>query len=155
MDTEDTKYSGFVAVSELQLPTPNTSKPSVGARFANFWRASHRQAGVDFQQRWGRMVACLFFAGLCTCFGILYPFSRTTGKHGNACQPDGSFQLRPETFRYWSRSGFFQITLAFGNLSFTNAKIIDVAWDVVSTYSYSFLCLAEFTAISHGSLSIQ
>ncbi|KAF1975556.1 hypothetical protein BU23DRAFT_441890, partial [Bimuria novae-zelandiae CBS 107.79] len=34
-------------------------------------------------------------------------------------------------YSYWSRTGFFQITLALGDLSFGQAKLIDVVWDVV------------------------
>lgn len=49
-----------------------------------------------------------------------------------ACTPAGQFNLNPESYSYWSRNGFFQITLAFGELSFDNAKLIDVVWDVVS-----------------------
>jgi hypothetical protein len=48
-----------------------------------------------------------------------------------ACVPDGSFSVMPTDFRYWSRSGFFQITLAFGNMDFTQVKAIDIAWDIV------------------------
>jgi hypothetical protein len=108
------------------------AKAGSSGRFKKFWKESHHQAWIDLRERWGRAGAWLFFAGLCTCFGLLYPFSQVSGRAGSACLPDGSFQLEPERFRYWSKSGFFQITLAFGNLSFTEAKVIDVVWDVVS-----------------------
>ena len=49
-----------------------------------------------------------------------------------ACQADGSFRLDPRTYSMWSSSGFFQITLGGGNLTFAEAKAIDVIWDVVS-----------------------
>ncbi|KAK3374725.1 hypothetical protein B0H63DRAFT_480813 [Podospora didyma] len=49
----------------------------------------------------------------------------------SACQPDGSFNLRPFDYQPWSSAGFFQITIAFGELTFTQAKVIDVIWDVV------------------------
>jgi len=32
----------------------------------------------------------------------------------------------------WSSSGFFQVTLAAGHLTFAGAKAVDVIWDVVS-----------------------
>ncbi|KAH7068137.1 hypothetical protein BKA63DRAFT_521202 [Paraphoma chrysanthemicola] len=104
--------------------------PGLGARFGKFWSAGHRQARADFYERWGRAGACLFFAGLCACVGILYPLSSASGNQGSACQPDGSFDLQPGSFRYWSRSGFFEITLGFGTLTFTQAKAVDVIWDV-------------------------
>ncbi|KAH7092084.1 hypothetical protein FB567DRAFT_625156 [Paraphoma chrysanthemicola] len=105
-------------------------KPGIGARFGKFWSEGHRQAHIDLYERWGRAGACLFFAGLCACVGILYPLSLASGNQGSACQPDGSFDLQPGSFRYWSRSGFFEITLGFGTLTFTQAKAIDVIWDV-------------------------
>jgi hypothetical protein len=49
-----------------------------------------------------------------------------------ACLPDGSFSVRPEEFHYLSMSGFFQITLRFGDYDFTQVKTIDIAWDIVS-----------------------
>jgi hypothetical protein len=54
------------------------------------------------------------------------------GDGGLACRPDGSFSLVPD-YRYWQVSGFFQITLSFGFLTFTPVKVIDIVWDVVST----------------------
>lgn len=49
----------------------------------------------------------------------------------SACQPDGSFNLFTDGYNMWDISGFFQITVAWGTLSFANAKLIDVVWDVV------------------------
>lgn len=56
----------------------------------------------------------------------------------NTCQPDKSFRLHPETFSYWSSTGYFQITLGWGHLTFTQAKAIDIVWDIVSCLSYMF-----------------
>jgi hypothetical protein len=50
----------------------------------------------------------------------------------SACLPDDSFAMDPSNFQYLSSSGFFQITLGFGNMSFTQVKAIDIAWDIVS-----------------------
>ncbi len=49
-----------------------------------------------------------------------------------ACQPGGSFSPYGDDYNWWSKDGFFEITYGFGSLSFTEAKIIDVAWDLVS-----------------------
>jgi hypothetical protein len=49
-----------------------------------------------------------------------------------ACLPDRSFSLDPSHFRYLSSSGFFEITLATGNMTFTQVKAIDIIWDIVS-----------------------
>lgn len=105
------------------------------SRFANFWREGHREARIDLSANWRRDLKCflvfVWFACLSSSFGILYAIFMS-GEYFNdtACQPDGSFELDPEKFRYW-KSGFFQISLGFGNLSFTKAKAIDIIWDVV------------------------
>ncbi|KAJ4985482.1 hypothetical protein SVAN01_09047 [Stagonosporopsis vannaccii] len=49
----------------------------------------------------------------------------------SACVPDGSFRLHPDTYSMWSSSGFFQITLGGGKLSFAQAKVVDVVWDII------------------------
>jgi len=50
-----------------------------------------------------------------------------------ACKPDGSFQIYSILYSNWVVSGFFQITMGFGTLTFTQAKVIDIIWDIVST----------------------
>ncbi|KAF2434612.1 hypothetical protein EJ08DRAFT_627574 [Tothia fuscella] len=45
--------------------------------------------------------------------------------------PDGSFSLNPASYNPWKPSGFFQITMGFGELSFGMAKFIDIAFDIV------------------------
>jgi hypothetical protein len=102
-------------------------------RFVRFMRTSLPQAWIDLRERWLRACTWLFFAGLCTCLDQLYMYIQAPGRAKTACPPDGSFRLDPETFSYWSKEGFFQITLGFGKLSFTAAKVVDVVWDVVST----------------------
>jgi hypothetical protein len=47
------------------------------------------------------------------------------------CLPDGSFSLRPDLYNYFTPDAAFEITLGFGNLSFANAKLIDIVWDLV------------------------
>ena len=46
------------------------------------------------------------------------------------CGPDGQVYIGYKRFRNWYLSGFFQITLGFGQLPFGVVKFIDVAWDV-------------------------
>lgn len=43
-----------------------------------------------------------------------------------ACQPDGSPSLEPYNYKPWDASGFLQVTLGVGTLTFTQAKVIDV-----------------------------
>lgn len=49
----------------------------------------------------------------------------------DTCQPDGRFELS-SSYNVWDLSGVFQITMGFGALSFSNAKLLDAVWDVVS-----------------------
>ncbi|KAK4223805.1 hypothetical protein QBC38DRAFT_538823 [Podospora fimiseda] len=58
-------------------------------------------------------------------------------KHGSitvpqtACKPDRTFRPYKENFNRWSRSTFFEVTLATGSFSFTQAKLIDIFWDLI------------------------
>ncbi|KAI1614701.1 hypothetical protein EDD36DRAFT_162615 [Exophiala viscosa] len=57
--------------------------------------------------------------------------SRRLYQPNNACQPDSAFRVGYGSYDIWTISGFFQITLAYGQLSFTAAKIITVCWDII------------------------
>jgi hypothetical protein len=72
-------------------------------RFKKFWSEGHRQAWVDIKARWGYAAAALWFLGLCSCFGVLYPFTLVGGRGRTvACMPDASFSLKPEEYNYVS-----------------------------------------------------
>lgn len=104
-------------------------------RFLDFWSDGHCQAWNDVSTRWKRGTFWFLFATLCSCLYILYlpTYGISVGESNQrVCLPDDSFSLYPQQFQYWSKSGFFDITLGFGNLTFSQAKIIDVAWDIVS-----------------------
>jgi hypothetical protein len=60
------------------------------------------------------------------------------GDKGAACMPDGTFSIDPSSFPWFSSAGLFQITMGFGNLSFTQVKAIDIVWDIVS-YSFALI----------------
>lgn len=47
------------------------------------------------------------------------------------CESDGTFNSGLESVSAWTPSKAFQITVAFGPVSFSTAKFIDVVWDVV------------------------
>ncbi|KAF2621982.1 hypothetical protein BU25DRAFT_219774 [Macroventuria anomochaeta] len=128
-------------VSWVGARTQSTLKKSP-SNVKTFWLDSQRQARSDFRARSGRgclwVLAFLWFLGLTAGFALLCVFSSLTfsgssrnSNYLSACLPDDSFNLRPDTYRYWSKSGFFQITLGSGNLTFTQAKAIDVIWDIV------------------------
>jgi hypothetical protein len=47
------------------------------------------------------------------------------------------------SYNVWAVSGMFQISMGFGAMSFSDAKLLDVVWDVVSQsalhkYFYAF-----------------
>lgn len=120
---------------------PNTQKSQ--SCCARFWRDGHRKALDDIRTRWRTggmtLLAVVWSSGLCTSLAILTRLATTkdlasfTSDRLKACQPNDVSDIGPENYRYWAGSGFFQITLGYGQLSFTQAKIIDVAWDIVST----------------------
>ena len=81
--------------------------------------------------------------GLIILLGF-YAFSETIGFSSSSssftpCQPDGKFNLIWGRYTPWTRSGFFQITLPFGSLNFSQAKAIDVAWDIVRLSHFHIL----------------
>ena len=52
------------------------------------------------------------------------------------CQPDGQFSSQANRYSYWGASGFFQITMGVTGLTFTEAKVIDIFWDIVSLHVF-------------------
>lgn len=75
-------------------------------------------------------LALVVILGLLNSFFYFGPLS--------ACSPSGTFMLNPSGYSYWNRLDVFQINLAFWSLSFSKAKIIDVAWDVVSLTCHKY-----------------
>jgi len=104
------------------------------SRFSTHWHESHREAAKDFRARWRRcglwLLAGIWLTGLLTSLSQL-SFSRITLHGLSACLPDGKFGLEPLNYRYISSSGFFEITLGFGSMSFTKVKAIDIVRDIV------------------------
>ncbi|KAH8756380.1 hypothetical protein F5883DRAFT_375815, partial [Diaporthe sp. PMI_573] len=48
----------------------------------------------------------------------------------SGCQPGGAFSA-VNTWSAWNINEFFQITSGMGRLTFTQAKVVDVIWDVI------------------------
>ncbi|KAK4201214.1 hypothetical protein QBC40DRAFT_172222 [Triangularia verruculosa] len=48
-----------------------------------------------------------------------------------ACQPDDTFSPVSTGYNWWSQAGFFQITYGGGSLTFTQAKVIDITWNLL------------------------
>lgn len=123
----------------INEPNSLQAKPYTSA---TFWRESHRQALADIRDRWcvagSRFLILTWLLGLCVSLVILTKLS-SPSRVGDlpierfaACAPDGKFYVYPERYRFWSAPSFFDITLAHGNVTFTQAKVVDLAWDIVS-----------------------
>lgn len=111
-------------------------------RPGRFLRQAWKETRYDLQHaRWnGRLLgkillsvlALMWTSGLVVIPIMIVLLQTGEGAWQVACTPDGQFHLDPGQYSYWSRTGFFQITLSvFSELSFEKAKLIDVAWDVV------------------------
>ena len=79
----------------------------------------------------------LFYISLCVLFVILSLLSITPSfidsLYSEGCNPDDTFTpFQDNSYSHFSMSGFFQVTLAFSSLTFTQAKVYDIIWDVVS-----------------------
>ncbi|KAI0100738.1 hypothetical protein GGR51DRAFT_343207 [Nemania sp. FL0031] len=76
------------------------------------------------------LLAILVALAFLLLFGVV-PSLSTDPVNPSACHPDGTFSLFREAYNPWAASGFFQTTLAFGNLTYTDAKAVDIVWDIV------------------------
>lgn len=109
--------------------------------FITRWKDSHVQAHQDLRSRGPACGLCclvyFWLSGLITSFCLVVVFTTRPGygyllgQTGSACLPDGNFGIEPYNYNYWFNSGFFEITLGFGRLTFTQAKFVDVVWDIV------------------------
>lgn len=73
---------------------------------------------------------------------------------GQYCDPGGNFDFT-QTYNPWAREHTFQITLGFGRMTFTQAKAIDVVWDVVVGRGGQFLLAAICFHVFSKSLGLR
>ncbi|KAL2284946.1 hypothetical protein FJTKL_08497 [Diaporthe vaccinii] len=79
---------------------------------------------------------------------IMVPFLWSGYYMSSACLPDGTFSIY-EIYDPWDIYGFFQITSGFGELTFTQAKVVDVVWDVaVGRIGQTILVVFSWRAFS-------
>ncbi|CAI6257424.1 unnamed protein product [Periconia digitata] len=105
----------------------NTMMKSFKAGFHNVKRTLCR-----FWKQWGlRISATFWIASLLGTWIFLIVYSVSPWDGESACVLDGVFTLYPNSNSYWSTAGFFQITLSFSKLTFAQAKVVDVAWDLI------------------------
>ncbi|KAH7142700.1 hypothetical protein B0J13DRAFT_503038 [Dactylonectria estremocensis] len=124
-----------------------------GGRVQRWWTEPRREAWADLRAaKWGRgalWFLLLLWTLTLVCVVITIPIiSSLAVVDVSACRPDGSFS--PYTgYSFWDFSGFFQITLPFGSLTFTQAKVIDIVWDLaVGRAGQSILAYYSWNAFS-------
>lgn len=107
---------------------------SIRQLWTDTWRdVCHDLRNVKWRR--GMLWFCFFFwtCGLLAMVVVLAIFSTVLySDSSSACQPDGAFSYVTGRYKAWDASGFFQITLGFGALTFTQVKVIDIIWDIVS-----------------------
>ncbi|KAK3319599.1 hypothetical protein B0T19DRAFT_487913 [Cercophora scortea] len=115
------------------------------------------EALVDLRPRWARGVfwcfAFIWFLGICSALlmmSLLLPWSPELWQpEKSLCQPDGSASYDGDRYNLWQIGGFFQITVKGGSLSFTQAKVIDIACDIIiGRVGQTFLAYFSWKAIS-------
>lgn len=70
------------------------------------------------------------FVGLLASLLLLSTVGRPV-TYGTPCRPDNRFDVSGEEYNAWAPSDPFEVTIAFGNMPFWTAKLVDVVWDVV------------------------
>ncbi|KAK4225139.1 hypothetical protein QBC38DRAFT_531377 [Podospora fimiseda] len=135
---------------DIEDPAAKNKPQKVSLRFRNV--------------RWGYysfwtlfLIWCQFLLAIFIYLIILSTYASTEeNQNFGTCKPGGKFS--PWWFgswSYWSDGGFFEITLGSGKFTFTEAKVIDIFWDllvgrggqVVIAY-LSWIALSNFIAIS-------
>ncbi|KAI7776784.1 hypothetical protein LA080_004440 [Diaporthe eres] len=108
-----------------------------------------RQTAASFFIWLGFSIWALGLVVLCLVFplSIMETISLESSEYWNYCAPDGSFSLDPPN--PWNPDWTFQIVLAFGSLSFSQAKVVDIVWDVgVGRLGQSLLAYFSWRAFS-------
>lgn len=114
---------------------PPASRKAVLSRFiSREWKTSTKELWIDLRAvQW--MQTFLWFGAIAWAIAIAMSITFACIHASDVdgfCMPDGSFSVNPSGYNIWKSSGFFQITLGFGHMSFALAKFIDIAFDVVS-----------------------
>lgn len=73
---------------------------------------------------------CLYLIGLGS--SVDFNLVGDSGLGPSGCLPNDAFSARSMAYNIFDPSGLFQITHGFGTLTFTQAKVIDLIWDIVS-----------------------
>ncbi|KAI1137828.1 hypothetical protein F5Y05DRAFT_63377 [Hypoxylon sp. FL0543] len=102
------------------------------------WAQARREVWSDLRSiKWARVglwIPCVSWTGtmlgLFIYLAVLDLLSIYSEHPSTACRPDGSFNFNLSEYSSWTASGFFDINLGFGDLTFTQVKVIDISWDI-------------------------
>ncbi|KAI0457980.1 hypothetical protein F5B21DRAFT_462399 [Xylaria acuta] len=94
----------------------------------NYIKGARREAWSDLSTRWAHGLFVSLIFGLVITLIVTLSYNLYVTK--SACRPDGTFSVYDDYSR-WDSTGFFQIDVAFGSLTFAQAKVIDIIWDAV------------------------
>ena len=150
--TRPSQYSRLSDISLLKYHNSRrTRKVVVGASARlqrilskDFWHQVPPQTKTFFGEAYADLKAigwghygwrfCTVFVPILVVIGLTLILPVITSRKlyavNDACRPDSGFYVGYGDYNIWDLSGFFQITLGFGDFSFQNAKTIDVGWDV-------------------------
>ncbi|KAJ4122737.1 hypothetical protein NW768_010179 [Fusarium equiseti] len=122
---------------------------SIKIAFIDAWRdisSSERLDSSRCRRVGWEFLAIIWISFLFTLLGYL-PIG-TARSNATACRPDGDFPMDANemldgdfyySINWWAAESFFQITLSWGKLTFTSAKLIDVVWDLIVGRGGQFL----------------
>jgi hypothetical protein len=142
--TIDINMTKFVDIDPLLIGPSSLEPEKASSYLGRLWAETCNEVRHDLKSTRWRHTASSFLAWLgfsiwalgLTILCLIFPLvitndaSLESSEYWNYCAPDGSFSLEPTN--PWSPDWTFQIVLAFGSLSFTQAKVVDIVWDVVS-----------------------
>ncbi|KAG8159812.1 hypothetical protein KVR01_010449 [Diaporthe batatas] len=138
---------------EPYVVTPSTTQrcEQDGTAATSVLRETWREVRRDLCAiRWGRgglwFLFLFWIVGLLMCMIIMTMI--WSGDSSSACLPDGTFSFSTQ-YDHWDISGFFQITSGFGQLTFSQAKAVDMVWDVaIGRIGQTILAVFSWRAFS-------
>jgi len=141
-DSKTLQYALSYDSLVIEEQKPNVKRNQLAVRVRSFWASKlWISAGYDVLRdvrsiKWRSVgLAFLYFivwnGCLATALVFIIIYGRSTSESISGCNPDGSINLSGHGTSVWAPSEWFQINLAGGSLTFSQAKVIDVIWDVV------------------------
>lgn len=140
-----------------QIPKSNSSITTVAQnsnRTENHYESRSEQVEDTFQETSTKRISEIFFLHLLVTVCVISTIVALIvtiigpGKFTNipgSCHPDGIFRYS-QRYSPWAISGLFQITFGFGSMSFSEAKLIDVTWDLLIGRGGCLLSFLIYTA---------